>query len=45
MVCELWKTKLDTYLDGELPWEEMRAFDSHVHSARPALPMRLRASR
>ena len=31
MVCESWKTKLDTYLDGELPSEEMRAFDIHVH--------------
>lgn len=32
MVCESWKAKLDTYLDGELPAEEMRAFDHHVHS-------------
>lgn len=32
MVCELWKTKLDTYLDGELASEEMLAFDGHVHS-------------
>jgi anti-sigma factor RsiW len=32
MVCESWKTKLDTYLDGELPSEEMHAFDTHVHS-------------
>jgi anti-sigma factor RsiW len=30
--CESWKGKLDTYLDGELPSEEMRAFDTHVHS-------------
>ncbi len=30
MVCESWKEKLDTYLDGELPPEEMRAFDAHV---------------
>src|SRR6204780_2785624 len=30
MVCESWKEKLDTYLDGELPAEEMRAFDAHV---------------
>ncbi|MGA2021650.1 MAG: anti-sigma factor [Candidatus Sulfotelmatobacter sp.] len=30
MVCESWKTKLDTYLDGELPDEEMRSFDAHV---------------
>ena len=32
MVCESWKAKLDTYLDGELPPEEMRAFDTHVRS-------------
>jgi len=32
MVCESWKAKLDTYLDGELPSEEMRAFDVHVHN-------------
>ena len=32
MVCESWKAKLDTYVDGELPSEEMRAFDTHVHS-------------
>src|ERR1700746_3794562 len=32
MVCELWKTRLDIYLDGELPSEEMHDFDSHVHS-------------
>src|SRR5271156_2246670 len=30
MVCELWKAKLDTYLDGELPEQEMRTFDAHV---------------
>lgn len=30
MVCESWKAKLDTYLDGEVPEEEMRAFDVHV---------------
>jgi len=30
MVCESWKTKLDTYLDGELPEQEMRTFDAHV---------------
>jgi anti-sigma factor RsiW len=30
--CESWKAKLDTYLDGELPSEEMRTFDAHVHS-------------
>ena len=32
MVCESWKAKVDTYLDGELPDEEMRAFDAHVRS-------------
>ncbi len=31
MVCESWKAKLETYLDGELPSDEMRAFDAHVH--------------
>jgi anti-sigma factor RsiW len=30
MVCESWKAKLDTYLDGELPQEEMRTFNAHV---------------
>jgi anti-sigma factor RsiW len=32
VVCESWKAKLDTYLDGELPSEEMRTFDAHVHN-------------
>ncbi len=32
MVCESWKTKLETYLDSELPSEQMREFDAHVHS-------------
>jgi anti-sigma factor RsiW len=32
MVCESWKAKLDTYLDGELPEEEMRTIDAHVRS-------------
>jgi anti-sigma factor RsiW len=32
MVCESGKAKLDTYLDSELPSEEMRAFDVHVHN-------------
>jgi anti-sigma factor RsiW len=32
MVCESWKTRLDTYLDGEVPEEEMRTFDAHVHN-------------
>jgi anti-sigma factor RsiW len=30
MVCESWKTQLDTYLDDELPSEEMHVFDAHV---------------
>jgi anti-sigma factor RsiW len=30
MVCESWKAKLDTYLDGELPSEETHVFDAHV---------------
>ena len=30
MVCESWKVKLDTYLDGEVPEGEMRTFDAHV---------------
>jgi anti-sigma factor RsiW len=32
MVCESWNERLDTYLDGELPQEEMRTFDAHVSS-------------
>jgi anti-sigma factor RsiW len=32
MVCESWKTQLDTYLDGQLPTEEMLAFDAHVRN-------------
>ena len=32
MVCESWKTKLDTYLDGEVPEEEMRILDTHLRS-------------
>jgi anti-sigma factor RsiW len=32
MVCESWKARLDTYLDGELPHEELRIFDSHVRN-------------
>jgi anti-sigma factor RsiW len=32
MVCESWKAKLDTYLDGEVPQEEMRTFDTHVRN-------------
>lgn len=32
MACDSWKAKLDSYLDGELPQEEMRTFDAHVRS-------------
>jgi anti-sigma factor RsiW len=32
MVCESWKAKLDTYLDGEVPEREMYSFDAHVRS-------------
>jgi anti-sigma factor RsiW len=32
MVCESWKAKLDTYLDGEVPENEMRTFDAHVRN-------------
>jgi len=32
VVCEPWKGKLDTYLDGELSSKEMRTFDAHVRS-------------
>ena len=32
MVCESWKTKLDTCLDGELSEEKMRTFDAHVRN-------------
>ncbi len=32
MACEPWKTKLDIYLDGELPEQEMRTFDAHVRT-------------
>jgi anti-sigma factor RsiW len=30
MVCDSWKAKLDTCLDGELPEQEMRSSDAHV---------------
>jgi anti-sigma factor RsiW len=30
MVCESWKAKLDTYLDGEVAEDEMRTFDAHA---------------
>src|ERR1700739_4000816 len=32
MVCESWNARLDTYLDEELPQEEMRTFDAHVRN-------------
>jgi anti-sigma factor RsiW len=32
MVCASWQAKLETYLDGEVPDEEMRTFDAHVRS-------------
>jgi anti-sigma factor RsiW len=32
MVCESWKTELDTYLDGELPSDQMHVFDSHLRT-------------
>jgi anti-sigma factor RsiW len=32
MVCESWKERLDTYLDGELAHEKMRAFHAHVRN-------------
>jgi anti-sigma factor RsiW len=32
MLCESWKAKLDAYVDGELPEQEMRTFDAHVRS-------------
>jgi anti-sigma factor RsiW len=33
MVCESWKAKLDTYVDGgQVSEQEMRTFDSHVRS-------------
>src|ERR1700692_2577990 len=32
MVCQSWKEKLDTYLDGEVPEQEMRPFDAHVRT-------------
>jgi anti-sigma factor RsiW len=31
MACESWKATEDTYLDGELPTDDMRAFNVHVH--------------
>ena len=48
MVCESWKTKLETYLDGELPEQEMRTFDAHVrncHSCSADVLMRVQMKR
>src|SRR6201987_2837210 len=38
MVGEAWMAKLDSYLDGELPSEEMRAFGTHVQSCHFCAP-------
>lgn len=38
MTCEISKTKLDAYLDGELPADEMRTLDAHVHSCPSCAP-------
>jgi anti-sigma factor RsiW len=32
MVCESWKERLDSYVDGEVSEKEMRAFDAHLRS-------------
>jgi anti-sigma factor RsiW len=32
MVCESWKAKLDIYLDGEVPEEQIRILDVHLRS-------------
>jgi anti-sigma factor RsiW len=32
MACDSWRAKLDAYADGQLPEEEMRSFDRHVHA-------------
>jgi anti-sigma factor RsiW len=32
MVCESWKAKVDTYVDGEVPEEEIASLDSHVRN-------------
>ena len=37
MACDTWKAKLDAYVDGELPDEEMRSFDEHVRGCRVVL--------
>src|ERR1700686_1172532 len=32
MACESWEAELESYLDGEVPEKEMRAFDTHVRT-------------
>jgi anti-sigma factor RsiW len=32
VVCESWKAKLDTYVDGEVREDEMTTFDAHVRN-------------
>lgn len=32
MVCEAWKTQLETYVDSELPQELLRALDAHLRN-------------
>lgn len=32
MACESWKSQLDSYVDGELPSEEMRVFGAHIRT-------------
>ena len=32
MACESWLSQLDTYLDGELPADQMRALDAHLRT-------------
>jgi anti-sigma factor RsiW len=34
MVCEQLEAKLDSYLDGEVPEQEMRTFDAHVRGCQ-----------
>src|SRR5262245_46595772 len=41
MACEQWQAKLDIYLDGELPADEMRAFDAHVRTCPECAPLAL----
>jgi anti-sigma factor RsiW len=32
MSCDQWRAQLDTYLDGELPAEQMRSLDAHLRT-------------